>query len=109
MITRDDIETLFKKMQKSGWNMHEDQVWGYFFKDPSQQKLKEFSQELNRLGYTIIDINQSYPDKNYWLHIEKTQPHSIDSLYQLNQFFYQLAKENSIQSYDGMDISPVSI
>ena len=109
MITRYDVEILFQKMQKSGWDMQENHVWGYFFKDPSQEKLTTLSAKLTHLGYTIVDINQSYPDKKYWLHIEKTQQHSIDSLNQLNQFFYQLAKENSIQSYDGMDISPLSI
>jgi len=109
MISRDEVEALFLKMQKSGWDMQKNQVWGYFFKDPSQQKLTDFSLELNLLGYTIVDINQSYPDNNYWLHIEKTQQHTIDSLYQLNHFFYQLAEKNSIQSYDGMDISPIDI
>jgi len=109
MISRDEVETLFQKMQKAGWDMQKEQVWGYFFKDPSLQKLSNFSENLKHQGYTIVDINQSYPDNNFWLHIEKTQQHTIDSLHQLNQYFYKLAEENSIQSYDGMDISPVGI
>ncbi len=107
MINRDDVQALFQKMQKAGWDMQQQHVWGYFFKDPSQQNLINFSNKLKNLGFTVNDINQSYPDNNYWLHIESTEQHSIDSLHQLNQFFYQLAKENTIQSYDGMDISPV--
>jgi hypothetical protein len=109
MISRDDVEILFQKMQKSAWDMQQDQVWGYFFKDPSQQKLSDFSLKLKKCDYTIVDINQSYPDNNYWLHIEKTQQHTIESLHQLNHFFYKLADDNSIHSYDGMDISPIEI
>ena len=109
MISRDDVEALFQKMQKAGWDMQQQHVWGYFFKDPSQKKLIKFSNKLTKLGYSINDINQSYPDNNYWLHIELIQQHSIDSLHQLNQFFYQLAIENNIKSYDGMDISPIDL
>ncbi|MFK5985917.1 MAG: ribonuclease E inhibitor RraB [Pseudomonadota bacterium] len=109
MIDKHDVKALFQKMQDAGWNMQQAQVWGYFFKDSSEQKLIKLSHKLKQLGYTINDINQSYPDKSYWLHIEKIQQHSIESLHQLNQYFYQLAKDNNISSYDGMDISPIDI
>lgn len=43
----------------------------------------------------------------YWLQLEKIEQHSIDSLHQTNQKFYQLAKQRHIDQYDGMDVSPV--
>jgi len=107
MISRKDVDELFIKMRKAGWQMDQPQTWGYFFKERSKSKLSNLSEKLSNLGYQIIDINQSYPDKIYWLHIEKTEVHSEQSLHQLNQSFYQLAKEQDIQAYDGMDISPV--
>lgn len=107
MISRQDVEDLFFKMRKAGWDMDQQQTWGYFFKDASQSKLEGVAQILANQGYEVVDINQSYPDLLYWLHVEKTQIHSVQSLHQLNQSFYQLAQEHQILAYDGMDISPV--
>jgi len=106
MISRQDVDDLFQKMRHAGWDMEQKQTWGYFFKDTSETKLSELARKLVGLGYDFVDINQSYPDKLYWLHVEKTEIHTEQSLHQLNQSFYLLAKQHTIQDYDGMDISP---
>jgi len=108
MISEHDIEQLFTKMRKAGWNMEQKLAWGYFFKDADKESLKILAQELEKQDYEIIDINQSFPDKNYWLQIEKIEQHSINSLHQRNQDFYQLANTMNIHAYDGMDVSPVA-
>jgi len=107
MISQTDIEQLFTKMRKASWNMEQELAWGYFFKDSHKESLVLLAQELSKQGYEVIDINQSYPDNSYWLHIEKIEQHSVVSLHQRNQEFYQLAKEMNIHTYDGMDISPL--
>jgi len=109
MINRQDVDELFQKMRKAGWNMDNQKTWGYFFKDTSRNKLSHLSKHLTTLGYEVVDINQSYPDEMFWLHVEKIEIHNEKTLHELNQFFYQLAKDNHIQEYDGMDISPADI
>lgn len=107
MISRENIQQLFEKMQAAGWDMDQKLAWGYFFKHQTIEPLEILAKELEQNGYEIIDINQSYPDKRYWLQLEKIEQHSIDSLHQTNQKFYQLAKQRHIDQYDGMDVSPV--
>ncbi|MCU7941012.1 MAG: ribonuclease E inhibitor RraB [gamma proteobacterium symbiont of Bathyaustriella thionipta] len=109
MITIYDIEQLFEKMRKAGWNMEQQLAWGYFFKDKNKEPLEKMAIELEQQGYEVVDINQSYPDKLYWLQVEKIEQHSVDSLNKRNQAFYHLAEKMNIHTYDGMDVSPVDI
>ena len=109
MISKEDIRQLFEKMQKAGWNMEQKLAWGYFFKHPNIKPLQELAHELEQQSYEVIDINQSYPDEMYWLQLEKIEQHSIESLNQRNQQFYDLAKKRHIQKYDGMDVSPIEL
>jgi len=108
-ITKEDLKQLFEKMQKAGWNMEQPLAWGYFFKHESIEPLQTLAEYLHQHEYEIIDINQSYPDKLFWLQIEKIEQHSVASLDQRNQFFYQLAEKMDIHRYDGMDVSPIDI
>ncbi|MCU7835661.1 MAG: ribonuclease E inhibitor RraB [gamma proteobacterium symbiont of Taylorina sp.] len=107
MISKADLQQLFRKMQKAGWNMDQELAWGYFFKHQTIEPLQEIAQELELEGYEVIDINQSFPDEMFWLQLEKIEQHSINSLHQRNQEFYQLAEKRHIKQYDGMDVSPV--
>jgi len=109
MISRNDIEQLFEKMRRAGWNMEQELAWGYFFKDENKEILQQLADELLQQNYTLIDINQSYPDEMYWLQMEKIEQHSVASLNIRNQELYQLAKKRNIHSYDGMDVSPVEL
>ncbi len=107
MIEKKAIEQLFAKMRKAGWNMEQELAWGYFFKDGHKARLQKLAEQLVLQGYEIIDINQSYPDKIFWLQVEKIEQHSIDSLDKRNQQFSQLTQQMHIHAYDGMDVSPV--
>ena len=109
MINKTDIEQLFEKMRRAGWNMEQELAWGYFFKDENKEALKKIADKLEQQGYEVIDINQSYPDDIYWLQIEKIEQHSVASLNKRNEKFYQLAKKMNIHTYDGMDVSPVDV
>ncbi len=107
MISTIDIEQLFFKMRKAGWNMEQELAWGYFFKNECIEPLEELAAVLEGQGYEVVDINQSFPDEMYWLQLEKIEQHSINSLDKRNQDFYQLAQYRNIHAYDGMDVSPV--
>lgn len=106
-ITKKDIAALFEKMRKAGWNMEQELAWGYFFKHESIEPLQKLAVLLAQQGYEVLDINQSFPDKMYWLQLEKIEQHSISSLHARNQQLYQLAEQYNIHTYDGMDVSPV--
>ncbi len=108
-ISRKDIEALFEKMCKAGWNMEQALAWGYFFKHETIEPLQKLAVELEQQGYEVVDINQSFPDEMYWLQLEKIEQHSIDSLDVRNQQFYQLAEQYKVHAYDGMDVSPVDL
>ncbi|WP_198263978.1 ribonuclease E inhibitor RraB [sulfur-oxidizing endosymbiont of Gigantopelta aegis] len=109
MINKDELEQLFKKMRKAGWNMEQALSWGYFFKHQSKEPLQQLANEFQQQGYDILEINQSYPDNMYWLQLEKIEQHSIDSLHARNQQLHELAQQYHIHAYDGMDVSPIDI
>ncbi len=108
-ITKNDIEELFSKMRKAGWDMEQELAWGYFFKHETSEPLKIIAAELEQQGFEVVDINQSFPDEMYWLQLEKIEQHSIDTLDKTNQCFYQLARQKNINAYDGMDVSPLDL
>ncbi len=109
IIQYSDVQQLFEKMRKAGWNMDQELAWGYFFKNNTIGPLNILAKTLEQQSYDIIDINQSYPDNLYWLQIEKIEQHSIESLDKRNQLFYQIAQQAHILRYDGMDVSPIDI
>ncbi len=38
-ITKNEVERLFNKMHKAGWNMQQKLAWGYFFKHETPERL----------------------------------------------------------------------
>ena len=87
-------------------------LWGYFFTDASKSKLQQVTPLLEEQGYRIVDIyladKEALSESDlWWLHIEKIELHTSDTLHKLNQKFYQFADDHQIESYDGMDVGPV--
>ena len=50
--------------------------------------------------------NRKDPDL-WWLHVEKTEIHTPDSLDQRNQALYRFAAEHGLDAYDGMDVGVI--
>ena len=62
-------------------------------------------------GYRFVEIflsEKEDPDEPdlWWLHVEKIEIHSSDSLHERNQLLYEFADEHGLESYDGMDVGP---
>jgi len=110
MIPKSKLQEMFNNIRvKTKWNMDKDMVWGYFFTSASQDALDKPSKELASLGYKVVAIYPSDDKSIYWLHVERIETHSVDSLYKRNAELYQFAsKYNSVQ-YDGMDVGPVGL
>jgi hypothetical protein len=96
----------------TSWNMDGPMLWGYFFTDRSAEKLKDVVPKLEAQGYRFVDIFvpdlDEGEDEYFFLHVEKEEVHSVDSLHERNQHLYAFAEFNGLDSYDGMDVGPIS-
>ncbi len=106
MISEFELQQLFIRMNKAGWDMDQKLSWGYFFKNQTREPLQKLADYLSTQGYQIIDINQSFPDEMYWLQTEKIEQHDVISLHLRNQQLSQLAEQMRVHAYDGMDVAP---
>jgi hypothetical protein len=106
MIPLSQLKEMFAKIRaETKWNIDGDMLWGYFFTDTDSKKLQPLVQHLTSRGYRIVSTEQR-EDGVYWLHVERVETHTPDSLHKLNQEFYRLASEYKLNSYDGMDVGP---
>ncbi len=55
-------------------------------------------------GYRIVEICEDDDEPLYWLHVERVEAHSVDSLHERNLSFHRLAEKLGLESYDGMDV-----
>lgn len=112
--SREDLEGMFAHIsQGTKWDMSKDMLWGYFFTNASREKLDFAAKDLSRIGYRIVDVylsdkeDPTAPDL-WWLHVERIETHSVDSLLKRNAELTAFAKTHKLASYDGMDVGPVS-
>ncbi len=111
-ITREQLENLFESSAaNTDWDPNGEMLWGYFFTDPSEEKLAATVPELEGKGFTIVDLFEAMDDDGpagfFFLHVERVEAHSVDSLLALNSELYAFAAEHGLESYDGMDLGPV--
>lgn len=113
VISRAELEEMFDAMRaKRAWDIEGPCLWGYFFADYDRAKLEAASSKLEAAGYRAVGI-MGPSDENddrllLFLHVERREKHSVDTLHARNQELYRFASENGLKSYDGMDVGPVS-
>lgn len=90
------------------WDVDGPLLWGYFFTDPSSKKLQAAADHLSSNGYRFVKIFPTEDRSTFFLHVEKIEHHTPDSLHQRNLEFYKLASSFRLQSYDGMDVGPAA-
>ncbi|RZA33711.1 MAG: ribonuclease E inhibitor RraB [Lysobacteraceae bacterium] len=113
MISLDQLEAMFENIrQGAGWDMSQPMLWGYFFTDKSREKLESLMPLLEREGYRFVDLFVPELDEGeepyFFLHVEKAEVHSPHSLHQRNAALYALAERYAVDSYDGMDVGPLT-
>jgi len=96
----------------SGWDVSKPMVWGYFFTNSTRPPLESAAKLLASQGYRVVDIRIDDKDSpsdadSWWLHVEKIEVHTVDTLDGRNREFYGLAESLGLDSYDGMDVGPV--
>lgn len=110
MIEREMVEQMFEEMKGEGVETDTEMNWGYYFTDPDMQKLEGVIPALEAQGFEFVEILEAETEdgtENFFvLHIERTESHSVESLHSLNQELDAFANKYSLESYDGMDVSP---
>ena len=110
-ITLQQMKEMFNNMKKN-WDVTQPMLWGFYFTHHDQKLLEKTKEILIEKGYDYVDLylsdkeNKNDPDM-YWLHMEKVEIHTPESLDKRNDEFYFLANDLGIDSYDGMDVGPI--
>ncbi len=86
------------------WDVDGELLWGYFFTDPDPKKLERIVEPLTSSGYRFVSIYETDDKSTYFLHVERVEKHSPETLYDRNAEFYKLAEKFGLESYDGMDV-----
>lgn len=113
MITKDSIIDIFSEIKKTGkWDVSKPLLYGYFFIDKDIQKLNKAKSELEKLGYAYVDIFKAdtddlNSDTYFYLHVQKKEIHTIESLDKRNSELYLFATNHHLDSYDGFDIGEI--
>ena len=109
-ISKEKLQAMFAAMRRNApWNVDGPLLWGYYFTNPIPEPLKVAAGQLEALGYHVVDISErpnAASKSRWWLHVEKIEVHSVESLDARNHEFYDFAAKNQLSSYDGMVVGP---
>ena len=103
LISDEANDSVFEKLELKGVNVNEPLLYGYYFTDKSILKLNTLKEILIKKGYKFVDLFKSEND-SYFLHVERVEIHSKQTLLELENSFRRLAKEYNIEKYDGWDV-----
>lgn len=108
MIEREMLAEMFDATRgKASWDIDGPCLWGYFFTDRDRTKLVAAGKALEARGYRFVDVLDSKGNDDeelLFLHVEKVEQHTVESLHQRNHELYRFAEEHGLESYDGMDV-----
>ncbi len=108
-ISIEILEDLFAKLKSEpSIDLKKPLLWGYFFTDADRKLLESAKKALLSKGYHFNNIHKSDDDsKIWWLHVEKVEVHTVESLNKRNSELHDFAVKMGLASYDGMDVGPV--
>ncbi len=102
------LEDMFANMRaQTKWDVDGDMLWGYFFTDPDPKKLEPVAEHLARGGYRVVSIYETDDKSTHFLHVERIEKHTPQTLHARNSELERLASEFGLECYDGMDVGPV--
>jgi hypothetical protein len=115
VIEREALVEMFDSITERGdWDMTQPMLWGYFFTHREPTVLRAAIPKLQCDDYEFVDMFQSTKEDGndrelWWLHVQRVEVHSVDSLFARNERLYEFAHRHGIESYDGMDVGPVPV
>jgi hypothetical protein len=105
-ISRAQLEQMFSSMRSSAsWNVDGRLLWGYFFTGTDRSKIDHAAAVLVDQGYRLVEVHRD--NGVWWLHVERVERHTVDSLNARNAELYAFARDEGLSTYDGMDVGPV--
>jgi len=112
MIQIEQLQDMFQDIDARGrWDMSQPMLWGYFFTDSSRERLIGVVSQLELQGYRFVKVFAPELDEGqeeyFFLHVEKEEIHSPQSLHERNQRLYAFADMYQLAAYDGMDLGPL--
>jgi hypothetical protein len=90
--------------QKTKWNFKGNLLWGFFFNNPTKEPLIPLSKELEVQVYRVVNIYLDDPKERWWLHVQKIEIHTPESLYDREAELRSLIANRSSLVYDGWDV-----
>lgn len=112
-LTLEAMQEMFDNIDHgAGWDMTLPKLWGYFFYDPSAEKLGDASYALEDMGFRTVKVFvpdlEPGEEEFYVLHVEREEVHTPESLHRLNGELEVFAAQNKLAGYDGMDVGPLA-
>lgn len=120
MIERETIQAMFdniRAVKDAPFDIDQDCLWSYFMIDSDPELLKTVGEALEQQGFTFVDVLGPSPEAedapadgestDYYLQVSRVECHTVDSLMELNAWFYQVAEHYGLAGYDGMDVGAV--
>ena len=105
VISLESLEEMFAGIKAdTKWSTDGELLWGYFFTDHNPKKFAPLIKHLESVGYKYVGLLE--PEKKggvYFLHVERVEHHTPQSLHARNQELYALAERYGVETYDGMD------
>ncbi len=91
--------------ENTTWDMRKPMLWGYFFTSEWKLPLEVSRRLLGLLGFRFVDLSRHDDDRVWWLNLECTEIHDIDTISVLD---VRLARFASLafSDYDGWDVGP---
>lgn len=113
MIDLEQIKAMFANVADgAGWDLSQPMEWGYFFTDRQRAKLETALKDLHKQGFRYVDLFIPQLEKGqedyFFLHVVKVDVHTPESLFEQNARLYALAEAHGLDSYDGMDVGPIT-
>ena len=113
MIDIEQIKAMFANVtENAGWDLSQPMEWGYIFTDRKRAKLEAALRDLEKQGFEFVDIFmpqiEAGKEDYFFLHVVKVDVHTPETLLQQNAQLYALADTHGLDSYDGMDVGPIT-
>ena len=102
-----NIQDVFDKMAKEGFDTGTNLKWGFFFFDDDKENLLKVYEQLKDHKYKLETLELA--DTNDWkLHISKIDKLTAGQLHNRNIAFNELAIYCNVELYDGWDVEKIN-
>ena len=107
MVTKAVLEQFFAGGPSRGIDFGRELLWGYFFTHHDRAVLERARPALEARGYRYVGVSDRGGGPVLFLHVERVETHTAESLFQRYQELGAFAAEHQLASFDGFDVGNV--